>query len=133
MIVCTFNETRNLDSALASRMSRIAETLAPSDDDKIDIARRFLILKALEDVRRHGAVTRNNRAPSQMVELCTSDPGARQLKSYVERVVGAVNVIMIERDLDRYDVTEVDVQRSCARSRGIYPPVSVRELVRFDW
>lgn len=132
VIICTFNDTSSLDSALVSRMGRIIETSGLSSDDKIDIARRFLIPKALKDARRQETVTFNDQAVSRMVELSTGDPGARQLKSYVERVVGAVNVTMIEGGLTWYTVTVADVQQACASGRTSNPPALGGELIRRD-
>ncbi|KAL6406017.1 ATP-dependent protease [Ilyonectria robusta] len=120
MIVCTFNETRNLDPALASRMGQIVETSALSDDDKTDIAKRFFIVEALKDANRIGEIVFNDRAVHYIVGLCRSDPGARRLKSYIERVVGAVNIAMIESEQDRYEVTEAGARRLCSRAGHIW-------------
>ena len=130
VIICTFNDTGSLDSALASRMGQIIETSGLSSGEKVRIARRFLIPEALKDVRRQEALTFNDEAVSRMVELSTGDPGARQLKSYVERVVGAVNVTMIERGLTEYTVMVEDVQSACASGRTFNPPALSGELIR---
>lgn len=137
-IVCTFNEASRLDAALKDRMGQIVHTHALTSAQKLDIAKRFLIPEALKDVRREGEVEFSDGAVRYLVGLCSSDKGARGLKSYIQRVVGTVNRTMIEQDQNWSEVSEAQIARlfpggEREEAGGGAAPPGQRSQMANDW
>jgi ATP-dependent Lon protease len=128
MFITTAN-TLNIPAPLMDRME-VIRIAGYTEDEKVEIARRHLIPKAMEDhALKEKEFSLDDDALRMIVQLYTREAGVRNLERELMKLARKVTKDLIMKKLDRIDVTTANIQDYLGVTRFRYGEIDSEDQV----
>jgi ATP-dependent Lon protease len=119
LFIFSYNDVDAIDRVLLDRIHRI-KFKHLSLDDKLTIARDFLLPEIYDKMGLNGMVSIPPDVIEYIIEVYTSEPGVRKLKELLFEIVGEINLDILKNGTDYpipLEVTEDDVKNVYLKDR----------------